>query len=202
MRFLSLAIALLLTQVSGQTATVSGTVVKQGTGEPLSKAQVTIGSIDGPSFVATTDADGRYSIPNVPPGQYRIRATRTNHVPAEFGDRAANGCGIPVTLVAGQRMTDARIAMLPAGVITGRLYDSDREGMPGVSAHALKYAYENGNRILTVVQTVQTNDLGEYRLYGLAPGRYYVAAALESAGPLGRNLTFTGELQFFPLMDR
>jgi hypothetical protein len=182
-----LRIALVLTLAQGiaqqpQSATVSGTVAKQGTGEPLSKATVSLLNLKEkqPAHSTTTDAAGNYTFSNVMPGQYRIAAGRNGYVRAEYGDRGSNGCGTPVSIAAGQRMADARIAMIPASVISGRLYDTDREGMPNVSAHALRYVYENGRRVFSIVQTVRTNDRGEYRLFGLSPGRYYVAAALES----------------------
>ena len=41
---------------------------------------------------------------------------------------------------------------------------------------ALKSSYQNGRRVLTAVQSVRTNDRGEYRLFWLAPGRYIVRA--------------------------
>jgi hypothetical protein len=40
---------------------------------------------------------------------------------------------------------------------------------------ALRLAYKNGSRTMTIVQSVESDDRGEYRLYWLAPGRYYVA---------------------------
>jgi hypothetical protein len=46
-----------------------------------------------------------------------------------------------------------------------------------IEVQALKASYTEGRRVLKVVQWVQTNDLGEYRLFWLAPGRYYVMAA-------------------------
>jgi Carboxypeptidase regulatory-like domain len=168
-----------------QNASVAGMVVKQGTDEPLSKATVTLypAGLEGKiaTYSVTSDANGRFLFASVTPGVYRISADRFNYVRAEYGDRASNGCGTPLLLIAGQQFSNARIVMLPAGVISGHLYDADREGLPNVSAHALKYVYENGRAVFTVVQTVQTNDLGEYRLFGLTPGRYYVAAALETA---------------------
>lgn len=192
MRLLKIAFLSVLFQVAlGQqapSATVSGIVVKQVTGEPLSKVTIEIYP-DGAVrrvFTATTAEDGKFSVSGVEPGQYRISATRNGYVRAEYGDRSSNGCGTPVSLAPGQRLADARISMMPAGVISGHLYDADREGMPNVSAHALKYVYQNGKRVLTVVQTVQTNDLGEYRLFGLTPGRYYVAAALENSAAVDR----------------
>ncbi len=41
--------------------------------------------------------------------------------------------------------------------------------------------YHEGNRLLNFIQAVQTNDLGEYRLFWLPPGRYYVAARPEDS---------------------
>jgi hypothetical protein len=59
--------------------------------------------------------------------------------------------------------------MIPAGVIAGRLYDRDGEAASNVTVQALKYVYQNGRRVLSSVQSAQTNDLGEYRLFWLPP---------------------------------
>jgi hypothetical protein len=207
MRLLAISFMLLFFGQQNAPATVSGIVVKQGTDEVLSRVTVLLyqdrenirlDASRSPLASTTTGTDGKFAFPNVTPGQYRISATRNGYVRAEYGDRSSNGCGTPVSLIAGQKMENARIAMLPAGVISGRLVDADREGIPGVSAHALKYVYENGRRIFNVVQTVQTNDLGEYRLYGLTPGRYYVAAALESTKSLQREVIRLPDTPFIP----
>src|SRR5213076_2520620 len=41
---------------------------------------------------------------------------------------------------------------------------------------AMRSVYKNGRRTLTIVQAVESDDRGEYRLFWLAPGRYYVGA--------------------------
>jgi hypothetical protein len=41
---------------------------------------------------------------------------------------------------------------------------------------ALRSIYKDGSRVLTIVQSVETNDRGEYRIFWLAPGTYYVSA--------------------------
>jgi hypothetical protein len=64
-----------------------------------------------------------------------------------------------------------------AGVISGRIFDEDGEPMANVMVNALKYSYREGHRELTLVTEAQSNDLGEFRLFGLAPGRYFVSAA-------------------------
>jgi hypothetical protein len=61
------------------------------------------------------------------------------------------------------------------------LLDRDGEPASNVNVQALRWVYQNGKRVLEVVQTAQSNDLGEYRLYWLTPGRYYVSAAADAS---------------------
>jgi hypothetical protein len=65
---------------------------------------------------------------------------------------------------------------MPAGTISGRVYDRDGEPLANVSVEALKYSYQEGQRVMNGVQTARTNDLGEYRLFWLQPGQYFVSA--------------------------
>src|SRR5262249_45715106 len=46
-----------------------------------------------------------------------------------------------------------------------------------VSVIASREAYEKGHRKLATQGFAETDDLGQFRLYGLAPGRYYVSAS-------------------------
>jgi len=45
-----------------------------------------------------------------------------------------------------------------------------------VNVTAAREVYSEGKRALSMGATVETNDLGEYRLFGLSPGRYFVSA--------------------------
>jgi len=47
---------------------------------------------------------------------------------------------------------------------------------PGAHVSALREAYNDGKRTLQTEESVPTNDRGEYRLFGLRPGRYLIAA--------------------------
>src|SRR4051794_17184835 len=64
---------------SAQTGTISGTVTGDA-GQPLAGAQV---SLVGTGLGTATNATGKYSIVNVPPAQYRIRAQMIGHRPVE-----------------------------------------------------------------------------------------------------------------------
>src|SRR5258705_13101303 len=73
-------------------------------------------------------------------------------------------------------MTAVQVAMAPTGSVSGCIYDRDDEPLGKAQVQALRAIYKDGRRILTIAQTVETNDRGEYRLFWLAPGRYYVSA--------------------------
>jgi hypothetical protein len=76
-------------------------------------------------------------------------------------------------------MNGIRLSMMRASAISGRVVDQD--GAPAVNAqiHAWKISYSTGWRLPTPVVSQMTNDLGEYRLFGLPPGIYYVSAQPE-----------------------
>jgi hypothetical protein len=129
------------------------------------------------STVVPTAPDGTFVIRDVPPGDYRLYATRTNgHAPGEYGQRGATGEGVPFTLTAGQRMTGVSLVMTPTASITG--YVTDGNGEPAGYAHvqALRAVYRDGHRSLTAMQLVQADDRGMFRLFWLPPGEYFVCA--------------------------
>src|SRR5262249_17327554 len=94
----------------------------------------------------------------------------------EYGARSPSRPGLPITLSPGQRLTNIVLQLMPAGTITGRVFDRDGEPLANVNVEALKYSYQEGQRVMNVVQTARTNDLGEYRLFWLQPGNYFVSA--------------------------
>src|SRR5262249_52986431 len=98
------------------------------------------------------------------------------YVPAEFGQRTATGEGIKFKLAAGQRMSGTVLAMTPTGSISGRVYDADGEPLAKAQVQVMRPIYKDGQRALTIVEIVASDDRGEYRLFWLPPGRYYVAA--------------------------
>src|SRR5207253_1315831 len=78
----------------------------------------------------------------------------------------------------------------------GRIYDTQGKPVVKATVQALKPAYQNGKRTLSAVRSVSTNDLGEYRLFGIAPGTYYIDALMADWNILGEqqivNPTATG----------
>ena len=50
--------------------------------------------------------------------------------------------------------------------------------MPGVMVRVMRYQYQQGERRLTPAGNAQTDDKGQYRVWGLMPGDYYVNAIM------------------------
>ncbi|MFB3829969.1 MAG: collagen binding domain-containing protein [Bryobacteraceae bacterium] len=168
--------------------TVEGLAVNAATGEPLRKASVRLRRADGGygarSYTATTDAAGKFTIANVAPGSYRLSAQRNGFVDTDWA------AGAPFSLTPRQRLADVSFRMLPHGVITGRVVDEDGEAVAGIDVYAMRYRYPQGRRQLSTFGEASTNDLGEYRIYGLPPGRYLLRATPHTSygrgGPAGQ----------------
>jgi hypothetical protein len=160
-------------------ATLQGIVVKWGTAEPLTKAAVELrrAEDDGAApFVATTAGDGIFRFGGLPSGQYRVVAKRSGYVNGEYGQRWPGGVGLPLTITAGEVVGSVQIAMTPTAAISGRIRDRFDQPIGNVEVQALKATYPDGRRTLTKVASAQSDDRGEYRLFWLPPGRYYLSA--------------------------
>ena len=136
----------------------------------------------------TADSEGKFAFRNLPQGQYRINASRDGYVSADYGQRGPNGTGVPITVNPPQPVRDIRIGLTSTGAISGRVTNRDGEPVGNANVQAMRYTYQDGRRSLTVIQTIRTNDLGEYRLFWMAPGQYIVSAepvvplAIEAGG--------------------
>ena len=144
--------------------TVRGTVLQEPDGQPVRKATVQLAGGPG-QYSAVTDINGRFTIGDVKPGRYVLTAEHPGLV--QTGTHR-------VLISLSQDKDDIVLGLQHAAVITGKITDADgdpirdvsltatRVGSPGVSRHN----FGNGS----------TNDLGEFRISDLHPGRYTVIA--------------------------
>ena len=165
------------------TATVAGTVVVAGSGQPARRARITLNATEGGgSRTAMTDDEGRYSFTGVGAGRYMLSASKTGHVPIIFGQARPGRPGTPIQLTDGQSF--AANLQLPRGsVITGTVVDEYGEPTPGTQVRVMRYVVQAGRRTLQQTGNGATDDRGIYRVYGLQPGEYIVSAVPRNAGP-------------------
>ena len=178
---LRIAVFLVLALAAPQApATVQGIVLKSATAEPIAGARVELIRTDGStpqSYSAVSAPDGTFTIVNARPGQYRLAASRSGFLRREFGQRSGSGFGVVLNLDSGQQTGNLEIELRPSAAIYGRV--TDRQGSPAVAVEvkAMVTAYSDGQKIFRVVQSTITNDLGDYRLFSLPAGRYYISAS-------------------------
>jgi hypothetical protein len=160
------------------TAVISGVVTAADTGLPLWRAVVRLAGPPGPRSVMT-DLTGRFELTGVPAGTYTLRAEpggfRGQYVGASFGAGPGEVAGKQIVIAEGQRFDDAHIMLPRGGAIEGRVLDE----FGGPIARANVYAARvmgGGSSFARTGQGAQTDDQGRFRLYGLQPAEYIVAA--------------------------
>lgn len=162
-----------ITPAKDPNATISGTVTIKGKGVPgvvvalrQSEQRMSGREFSGPK--AVTDEGGNYRIANVPPGNYRIQPAAKAFVPAqEYGREKV------LIVNKGDTIEHIDFAMVRGAVITGRVVDAD--GRPIIEEWVQVFAAPD-NRDVIVPLTPLTDDRGVFRIYGLRPGSYRIAA--------------------------
>jgi hypothetical protein len=174
---LLLPLLLLAQNKPPEKCTISGTVVDSVTGEPLDKVDIVaepVGRGGGNPAVARSDRNGHFVVSDLDPGSYRLKGRRNRFLDTYYGARRAESNGIPLVLESGQTVRDLRFKVLPFGVIAGTVRDPEGEPIARATVTAIRVKYENGHRRVKVVDAAFTDEAGQYRITGLAPGRYYV----------------------------
>lgn len=162
---------------------LSGTVVDAQTGRPLSKVQVILERPRPgiPAGVAATDAKGVFAMEGIDPGTYLLKAQRNGYLDAYFGERR-NGAGTPIGLEGGGELKGLDFRLSRFGVIAGAIRDSGGEPIAEATIAAMRITYSrDGSRTRALPVTGRTDDLGQFRIAGLRPGRYYVLGQPKSA---------------------
>jgi len=123
-------------------------------------------------FFAETDTEGNYRIVNVSPGTYEVAPSAPQH--------ALTGVQIKTLMVDGNENYDGiDFTLIPGGVITGRV--TDGEGKPLIEQEIALTGPEDSPLQATRIDFVNTmtDDRGIYRIFGLVPGKYSIAAGAD-----------------------
>ncbi len=164
-------------RVDPLTSSIQGHVTTADTGAPVRGAEVRL-SMDGRfSRLVTTNGEGRFEMRNLPAGTYKLIVSKTGFITLEFGQRRPFESASTITVGEGQNAT-GNVALPRGGAIFGRVLDQFGDPSVGTRVQVLRLRTEGGDRrLLPVGVADQTDDTGAFRLYGLPPGDYYVAAS-------------------------
>ena len=156
---------------------INGRVVDSATNDFLPAVTVIL-MREGVSLMrATTDAEGRFSIQDIVPGPYRLVTSKEGYAPARPMGRQVHGLGLPLTVSAGNGLTGLTIPLDRAGVINGTILDQAGSPVFHAEVAALDtYFDEFGQKALGAREdsVARTDDRGQFRIYRLTAGQYYV----------------------------
>ncbi len=156
-----------------QTFILTGNAVNSVTGQPISRAEITLqGIAAGPGMtnMAQTAADisGHFVIVDLPAGTYTLNAAKRGFLPSPSQ-----------AFKIGPSQNDITLKLAPFGRITGTVLDENGDPMLNASIQLFHSAIQNGRRQLQPSNSAQTNDLGQFHIASLAPGRYFVSATAQ-----------------------
>ena len=175
-----------------QMGSIEGIVLRADNGDAIAKAQVTLSRQIAPPVTGqnpatpitppppippvATDASGKFSFKDLEPGTYRLSATKNGFVRFDYGARTTGGTGAQFNIAAGQSMKDISFRLVNTGVVSGRVRTSSGEPGAAMNIQLMKSAYNvQGQRTFQSVSSGRSDDRGDYRLFWITPGRYYVS---------------------------
>jgi len=178
MKFMGVAVLFFLMEVSFAAqqpprVTIEGTVLDLRTGEPIAGAWVTLTRTtltgqfqfplpaDPPGVRA--DDRGGFKFQDLEPGPNQIVVAADGYVRQEYRQKVFGG-----TVV---------IRLARTGNVSGHIRKTDGQPAAGAPVQLLRFVYNNnGQKTLAPAGSARTDDRGEYRLYWITPGRYFVSA--------------------------
>jgi hypothetical protein len=127
-----------------------------------------------------------FDLTELPAGRYTLTVSKSGFVALSYGQRRPLQAGTPLQLAEGQQLKGIEFQLPRGSVISGHVLDEDGDAMPGVIVRVMRYQYQQGERRLAPAGNGQTDDKGQYRVWGLMPGEYYVNAIARGGGPGGQ----------------
>ena len=189
-----LCAGLLSAQPAPDKCRLEGEVLNSVTGAPVRKVQVVLSGMatlasrpaPGQAFTppaqtrlaATTDGEGRFVFDGLDAGRYTVMLNRDG-----FQNSAATTARRPdqIELATGEDKRDLILKIEPLSVISGHVRDEDGDPVRNAQVSLMAYQYTAKGRQLISRNSVAMNDLGEYRLFDLQPGKYYLRVTVYGA---------------------
>ena len=177
-----LLIALLVggTPLQQRNGQVEGVVLRSDNQQPIDHVRVVlVGSGPGPASGYTTwsGPDGRFALKDVTPGSYRLTASQDGFGGVQHGQKKPGAPGTTLEVSESRPQGGLTLVMTPESTISGKVYDETGRPLARARIQLLQRQYTPSGRLIAqLVAGDSTNDRGEYRIFWVTPGMYYVAA--------------------------
>ena len=175
------------------TASISGVIRSaEPTPTPVPRAIVTM-TFGRVVRTTLSDDTGRFTIAGLPAGTFTVAARKAAWLPTQHGATRPGSNGVPVVVAEGARV-EASLTMFKGAAVTGVLRDVLGETVSGVPVSAIDVRTGTPPLGTAPAEFSSTDDRGVYRLYGLPPGEYLIAAVPPASRAALVGTLSTGEL--------
>jgi hypothetical protein len=186
--------------VPAGSAHIRGRVIAAAGGAPVAGARIALEAtrllntpLNSLRRATTTDATGAFEFPELASGDYVLTTTKTGYLTRISGRNAVGG-GETISVRDRQVLSNLTIPLLRGGAINGRIVDALGEPVARVQVQALRYQYASDGSRTPVAAGFgdTTDDLGQFRVYGLPAGDFVVVAnggSITTAAMLGQFTT-------------
>ena len=165
------------------TGSIAGRLLDAATGQPIVGGVIVLREVASrDQRVVSTSDTGEFVLVDLPATAFSLHASAVGYVGPQFGQRHLLDEGVPIALRIGETRRGVDVALPPGGTITGRVTTENGQPLAFAEVEALRPQLENAQRVLTPVGRDESNERGEFRIIGLPPGHYYVAA-IDPADP-------------------
>ena len=159
-------------------ASILGRVVDATSGQPVAGTIVTLEPA-GKQAPIVTGSDGQFLFRQLPPGLYRITASKPGYLNSGYGQMRARGQGTMLLLAENARRDDIAIRMWPWGAITGKVVDEYGRPVAGLAVLPWRHG-PNGqlvppemtDALPRTIGSIISDSNGQYAIPHLRPGRY------------------------------
>ncbi len=124
--------------------------------------------------VVLTDAAGHFRFNDQAPGVYGVRAALDGYFGPSINGLASTTVTKSVTVEAQKPLPSIDFLLAKGGGITGSVRDPEGRAVPGINVAATRLGYSYGRPVFVEALSKTTDDRGEFRLFPLSPGEYYV----------------------------
>lgn len=163
------------------TASVSGVVLGDTDGLPISGAQVSVFSPDNPflSGWAQTSANGTYQVTSLKSGTYYAAVWAEGYLSEYFDNVPAFEQATPIEVVEPEETKDIDFSLSTGGIISGAVTNNEGTPIPGAFVQAMPFlpdsTFIDPNGRGSYGWSI-TDERGQYRIGGLQTGSYVVFA--------------------------
>ncbi len=176
---------------------ITGRVADAVSGAPIGGARVTLTmvvDVPGGTFgrrprQSITDPDGAFAFDGLELAQYILNIEKTGF--ASYPDVLGDGPPERLTVDTNHQDPQLQIALKKGAVVAGRILNTAGEPQADLDVSALRRTDKVGPLGFAQIGNAHTNDLGEFRVAGLAAGDYLIVAAANRRGPFDAIQTGT-----------